>query len=198
MNIWLMSGPGNVCGNFIHKNIMAFKPINLIDAHFQLSNIFNQLPIFDEIYYQGQPKEKIQQYKAIREGQECVLLAVTVIRKDEDVLWAAAEDLLERSVWEATSRVRGVYHFDLLTFDIHNETNTFNYNELTQMIVNHSLKLNPGEQRLIKYCSSYGLLQKISDGSWGKIIFKTSVEIFNDKPSFLFALVSRMLEAALF
>ena len=177
---------------------MPFKPINLIDAHFQISNIFNHLPVFDEIYYHGQPKEKIQYYKAIREGQECDLLCVTLIRKDEDFLWEAAEDLLERSVWEATARVRGVYNFDLLTFGIHNVANTFNCTELTHLIVNHSLKLKVGEQRLIKYCSSYGLLQKIADESWGKIIFKTSVEVFNDKPSFLFALVSRMLEAAAF
>jgi len=175
---------------------MAFKPINLIDSHFQISNLFNHLPIFDEIYYEGQPMEKVQQYRALREGQACTLLAITIIRKDEDFLWEAAEDLLERAVWQASTRVRGVYAFDLLTFDMHKETNTFNFNELSQMMHNVSLKLKPGEQKLIKYSSCYGLLKKSADESWGKIVFKSAVEVFNDDPKFLFSLVSRLLKSA--
>ena len=75
---------------------MSPKLLNLIDAHFQRSNIFNHLPIFDTIHYLGHPEGKIQLYKASREGQECTLLVLTIIRKEEDVLWEAAEDLLER------------------------------------------------------------------------------------------------------
>lgn len=173
---------------------MPLKPVNLIDAHFQISNIFSHLPIFDEIYYQGLEQEKIQKYSAFREGQECVLLAVTLIRKDEDFLWESAQDLLLRSVYDAAAAVRGVYTFDLLTFDFHRETNTFKPSELTQLILNHSFKLKPGEQRLIKYSSSYGLLQKLGDESWGKIVFKSAVEVFGDDPKFLFSLVKRMLK----
>lgn len=173
-----------------------FKPLNLIDAHFQISNIFHCLPIFDEIYYQGLVQEKIQKYSALREGQECTLLAVTLIRKDEDFLWESAEDLLLRSVRDAAVMVRGVYTFDLLTFDFHRETNTFNPAELTQLILNHSLKLKPGEQRLIKYSSSYGLLKKLGEESWGKIVFKSAVEVFQDDPKFIFSLVKRLLKDA--
>lgn len=175
---------------------MAFKPINLIDAHFQISNLFNHLPIFDEIYYHGHPQEHVQLYKAVREGQGCTLLAITVIRKDEDVLWASAKDFLERSVREAAFKVQGIFTFDLLTFDIYKETKTFDYNELGQLIINHSLRIKPGEQRLIKYSSAYGLLQKMVDEHWGRILFKTSVEVFGDKPSFLYALVKRMFKSA--
>jgi hypothetical protein len=175
---------------------MPFKPINLIDAHFQISNIFNHLPIFDEIYYQGLQQEKIQKYQAVREGQPCTLLAVTIIRKDEDFLWDSAEDLLVRSVRDAAVMVRGVFTFDLLTFDMHRETSTFKPVELTSLILNHSLKLKPGEQRLIKYSSSYGLLQKLGDESWGKIVFKSAVEVFNDDPKFLFSLIKRLLKDA--
>jgi hypothetical protein len=51
---------------------------------------------------------------------------------------------------------------------------------------------------LIKYSSVYGMLQKMVDESWGKIIFKTAVELFNDKPNFLFALVSKILKTVEF
>ncbi|MBF0532058.1 MAG: hypothetical protein HQL23_03060 [Candidatus Omnitrophica bacterium] len=173
---------------------MAFQPLNLIHSDFPASDLFKHLPRFDAIYYQGLQQENVQRYSAVREGQECRLFVVTLIRKDEDFLWDSAKDLLDRSMKQAAPRMRGVYQFDLLTFDFHREKTNFSDSELAQMIFNASFKIKPGEQRLIRYSLCYGLLQKMLDESWGKIIFKTAVEIFNDKPSFLYALVSRILK----
>jgi len=177
---------------------MAFQQYNLIDGYFQKSNLFHHLPVFDEIYFEGYRDRDVQVYRAVREGTACRVLAVTLIRKDEDVLWASARDLLERSVRDAAFRVQGIYSFDLLTFDVHRETNTFRYAELTQLIVNHSLKIKPGEQRLIQYASSFGLLQKKVHESWGKIVFKAAANVFNDKPMFFYALIKRMLTSSEF
>lgn len=173
---------------------MPNEPINLIDAHFQLSNLFKHLPVFDRIHYLGHPDGKIQLYKAFREDQECTLLAITVIRKEEDFLWAAAEDLLNRCVQEAAARVQGKFIFDLLTFDIHAELNTFNFNEFGALITNHSRKIQPGEQRLVKYSSAYGILQKLIVEPWGKITFKTSVEVTKDKPNLFYLLIKRLFK----
>lgn len=173
---------------------MVNRTINLIDAHFQQSNLFKHLPVFDRIHYLGHPDEKVQLYKAIREDQECTLLALTIIRREEDFLWAAAEDLLDRCVKEAAARVSGIYTFDLLTFDIHTEVDTFNYNEFGLLIANHSRKIQPGEQRLVKYSSAYGILQKLIIEPWGKITFKTSVEVYKDKPSLFYLLVKRLFK----
>ena len=170
--------------------------LNLIDAHFQNSNLFRHLPIFDAIYYEGHPEGKIQKYKAVREDQPCMLLALTIIRKEEDFLWASAEDFLQRSVIEAASRAHGIYTFDLLTFDIHKEKNTFNYNELQYLIINHSRKLAPGQQRLIKYSSAYGILQKAVEENWGKIALKTSVEIYKHTPQELDTVVRNLFRIA--
>ncbi len=177
---------------------MPNQPINLIDAHFQQSNLFKHLPVFDRIHYLGHPDGKIQLYQAIREDQECTLLALTIIRREEDFLWAAAEDLLGRCVQEAAARVQGKFIFDLLAFDIHAEINTFNYNEFGLLIANHSRKLHPGEQRLVKYSSAYGILQKLIVEPWGKITFKTSVEVFKDTPSLFYLLLKRLFKLASF
>ena len=177
---------------------MAFPTINLAGTEFPTSNLFSHLPRFDEIHYQGHPADRVQLFRAVREGQECKLLSVTIIRKDEDFLWASTRDLLDRSVKDAAAMVRGVHTFDLLTFDVHKETETFNPRELTQVLVNSSLRLKAGEQMLIKYSSVYGMLQKLVDEPWGKIALKTAVELFNDKPNFLFALVSRILKTVEF
>jgi hypothetical protein len=177
---------------------MAFQAINLAGTQFPTSNLFNYLPKFEEIYYQGNPSDRVQSFKAVREGQSCKLLAITIIRKDEDFLWDSTKDLLDRSVKDAASMMRGIHTFDLLTFDVHKENESFNCKELTQVLVNSSLRLKAGEQMLIKYSSVYGMLQKMVEESWGKVIFKTVVETFNDKPNFLFALVSKILKTVEF
>ena len=86
---------------------MAFPTINLAGTEFPTSNLFNYLPKFEEIYYQGNPLEHVQSFKAVREGQVCKLLAVTIIRKDEDFLWDSTKDLLVRAVKDAAAMMRG-------------------------------------------------------------------------------------------
>ncbi|MBU0467871.1 MAG: hypothetical protein KJ736_02265 [Candidatus Omnitrophica bacterium] len=168
--------------------------INLIDGGIQNSNLFLHMPLFDEIYYEGYHEGKVRKYKAIREEQKCDLLVLNVIRKSEDILWDALEDLLKRSVSEAAFSVHGVYIFDLLTMDIHKELKTYNHNELKTLLINSALKLKPGEQKLIKYSSVYGLFQKTIHESWGKITFKTAVEFFKDKSSYLDLLLRQLLK----
>ena len=177
---------------------MPVKQLNLIDAHFQNSNLFKHLPIFDAIHYMGHPEGNVQHYRAIREDQECKLLAVTVIRQEESILWEAAEDLLKRCTIDAATRMQGIFTFDLLTFDIHREVKTFNYLEFSTLISNSSRKIPPGEQRLVKYSSAYGILQKMVAESWGKITLKTAVEVYKDKPALFYLLVKRLFKLDLF
>lgn len=173
---------------------MSITSYNLITGGIQHSNLFAHLPLFDDIFYEGMAEGKVRKFKAVREDQPCRILALNVIRKDEDVIWHALEDLLTRSVAQAAFGVHGIYTFDLLTIDIHNEVKTFNPNELTEVIINHSRKLSPGQVRLVKYSSVYGLLQKMVHEDWGKIVFKATMEVFSDKPVFLDLLVKRLIK----
>ncbi len=168
--------------------------LNLIDGGIQNSNLFLHMPLFDEISYEGYLEGKVRKYKAIREDQPCRILALSVIRKDEDVIWDALDDLFKRCVVDASCKVRGVYNFDLLTVDIHKEVKTFSPVELSQTILKNAQTLVPGETRLVKYSSVYGLLQKLTAGDWGKMNLKTSVEVFKDKPCFLDLLVKQLIK----
>src|SRR3989338_5784820 len=168
--------------------------INLIDGGIQHSNLFIHMPLFDEIYYEGYLEGMVRKYRAVREEQLCRMLVLNVIRKDEDVIWDALEDMLKRAVSQAAFSVPGIYTFDLLTIDIHNEVKTFNLNELSAVIVQSAPKLIPGAKRLGKYSSAYGLLQKLVAENWGKITFKTSVDVFGDKPAFLDLLIGQLLK----
>ena len=172
--------------------------MNLIDFGFQNSNLFQHMPLFDEISYVGHNEEKVRQYKAIHEDQTCIFLALNFIRKDELILWDAVEDFLKRSTINAASSVRGVYIFDLLTIDIHKEIKTFKHAELTTVIINVASKLAPGEIKMIKYSSVYALIHKTFACDWGKITFKTAVDVFKDKPDYLDILIKQLLKDYIF
>jgi len=167
--------------------------MNLIDFGFQNSNLFQYMPIFDEISYVGHNEEKVRQYKAVREDQACNLLALNFIREDEKILWDAVEDFVKRSIIDVASRIRGVYIFDLLTIDIHKEIKTFKHAELTTVIINTACTLAPGEIKMIKYSSVYALIRKTIVSDWGKITFKTAVDVFKDKPDYLDLLIKQLI-----
>ena len=172
--------------------------MNLIDFGFQKSNLFQYMPLFDEISYVGRNEDKVRQYKAVREGQACTLLVLNFVRDDEKILWDAVEDFIKRSTISATSSVRGVYIFDLLTIDIHKEIKTFKHAELSALIMNEAIKLSAGEIRMVKYSSVYALFHKTVDYDWGKITFKTAVDVFKDKPDYLDLLVKQLLKDFIF
>jgi hypothetical protein len=168
--------------------------MNLVDSGFQNSNLFQRMPIFDEISYAGHNEEKVRLYKAVREDQSCNILALNFIRKDEKILWDAVEDFVKRSTIDAASSIRGVYIFDLLTIDIHKEIKTFKHAELTAVIINTASALAPGEITMIKYSSVYALIRKTVDSDWGKITFKTAVNVFKDNPDYLDLLIKELLK----
>lgn len=168
--------------------------MDLINYGFQHSNLFAHMPLFDEIHYIGHDEDKLRQYKAIREGQACIILSLNFIRADEKILWDAVEDLIKRSTFTATSNVHGGYIFDLLTIDIHREVKTFKHSELAAVIINTAVKMAAGQMKMIKYSSAYALIQKTVDFEWGKINFKTAVNVFKDKPDYLDLLVKQLLK----
>lgn len=172
--------------------------MNLIDSGFQNSNLFQHMPVFDEISYAGHNEDKVRQYKAFHEGQTCGILSLNFIRDDENILWDAIEDFVKRSVISAASCAHGIYIFDLLTIDIHKEIKTFKHAELSTVIINTASRMKPGEVRMIKYSSLYALIQKTADYDWGKITFKSAVNVFKDKPQYLDLLIGQLLKDYMF
>ena len=172
--------------------------MNLIDFGFQNSNLFQHMPLFDEISYVGHNEDKVRRYKAIREGQACDILSLNFIRNDEKILWDAIEDFVKRSTINATSSMHGVFIFDLLTIDIHKELKTFRHSEFTAVIINVASKLAPGQIRMVKYSSAYALINKTIASDWGKITFKTAVNVFKDKPDYLDLLIKQLLSDYVF
>lgn len=157
---------------------------------------FVRLPKFERIEFLGFRDGVVQRFKAAREGQEFSLLALNIIRRDEKDFWEACQELLERAVQMAAARMHGVFRLELLNFNIHRELETFNFQDLTQLISNHGARLTPGQKRLIKYSTAYALLTKAVDEEWGKVHFIPGIEVFADEPNRLDKVVGRMWKIA--
>ncbi len=151
---------------------------NLMEYDIAVGPTFAPLPFYDQIFFKGLISNHVQLFEALKEGEVDSVFAVNIIRQDEKFVWESCLDLLNVSIESGSQLVRGVYHFNLLNFDVHKELQTFNTQELTHLLVSRSRRLAPGQQKLIKYSSLYGLLQKLVEEEWGKIIFKAAVEVF--------------------
>ena len=101
--------------------------------------------------------------------------------------------LIKRSVDNAVA-VSDVYVSDVLTKNIHREVKTYNHAEITALLINHARKCAPGEKRLIKYSSIYGILHKLNAVDWGKITLKTAVEVFKNKDCFLDLMLKNLIK----
>ncbi len=171
-------------------------PIDLLKTEFLSCSLLADLPEKDVLLYMGVIPPHFQKYRAMVRGAERTILVATVIRRNEIELWEGARDLLGRAVTEASLRMRGIYSFELLGFDLQKEIQTFNYAEVAQMLFNTSRLMRPGDERLIRYSSLYGILRKLVDESWGKISFITVVEILAEAPESLYKLLGKALKKA--
>ena len=167
--------------------------LNLMQTEIHSSSMFAVLPRFETIFFKGFVADNIQHFEAGREGDICSILSLTTIRHEEKFFWESCRELLEHSMQLAGQGVRGVYTFDLMTFDALRELKTFSQQELARLLVNSAQKLAVGEQRLIKYSSCYGIIRKLAPEDWGKMTFRSSVEVFNKTPEQLDLLVKKFL-----
>lgn len=168
--------------------------INLAEFEFCKSNLLMHLPRFDEIYYNGIIADQINHYRAIREQEQCSLYSVSLIRKEEDVLISGVKDLFVTCLKTAAMSMRGNFIFEVLSFDVQKEINSFDLNQLATLLINKSFKMSVGEKVIVKYSTVYAFFQKISDSPWGKIKLKTSIECFKDDPKFADIFLKQILK----
>lgn len=171
-------------------------PIDLMSTEFSSCVLLKALPKMEKLFYQGVMTAPFQKYRAEISGAGFEIFTVSVIRRDEVMMWDGSKDLLARSVKDAALRVRGTYSFELLAFNALNELQTFNPGELAQVLINSSQRLRPGDEIVIRYSSLYGILRKLGDETWGKISFYTFVEVLSPKPESLYQLLDKALKMA--
>ncbi|MCK5213771.1 MAG: hypothetical protein KAR05_00270 [Candidatus Omnitrophica bacterium] len=169
--------------------------MNLVEHDISASPVFCHLPKFDTVSFMGFVSEKVQLFKARREGEDFIILGLMIVKTDDKFVWDSCRDLLDQSITAASAKMSGVFQFDLLSFDLHREIKTFSAQELSQVLMNLGRKLAVGRQALLKYSSVYGLLKKLVVEDWGKIVFRTPVDIYYKTPEQLNLLLKKVCNA---
>lgn len=172
--------------------------LNLVEYDILSSPAFKGLPQFQTVEFKGFIKEKLPLFQAEEKGndpgQTVNVVVANIIRREDKFVWESCADLLARSVQSAQDITRGMFRFDVISFDVHNEIRSFNPQELAQLLANHCRKISVGEMRPVKYSSLYGVLTKILEEEWGKIILQPAVEVFLKEPEQLDLYVKHLLK----
>lgn len=142
------------------------------------TKIFQVPGVFQKLNYLGRIPDKVFVFEALQGGEKKYIFLQTVICGAEDFVWQAWQDMFTHAFQTAAARMKGFFGFELLTLEDASGLANFNPAAFSQLLVNHSFKLENGHSRLVKYGQCYGILQKRLPEDWGKIDFKNPVEIF--------------------
>jgi len=74
--------------------------------------------------------------------------------------------------------VKGFFGLELLSLSLSEGIQNFEAGAFVQLIINHAKKLEPGAKSVFQYGSFRFCLSKRIPEEWGKIEFKTHVEVF--------------------
>ena len=170
-------------------------PLIISPADVQPLVLFRHLPKLEDIVYKGEAGSKVRHFKIIHQQKPHTLLTVLVISNEDRLFWDSCADLVARSVQAASLKMRGIFGFDLLAVDIHQGMDVFNWDDLGQLLVNHSRKLACGQERLVRYCSLLGVLTKKVDVDWGKVGFRLAAQVYTHDPQKFDLFVRKLLKA---
>lgn len=157
--------------------------------------LFSSFADITTLDFQGILKDKVLVFTC--HGAQVMIdevLVITSIRETEKSFWQSCQDLLKDCFAEAQLQIRGKYTFQLISCEIQQGLGSFQWRELSQLLVNHSRKLAVGETRFIQYCSLFGLLTQQAPGEWGKLVLQHPVIVFKKEEYQLDLFIKRMLK----
>jgi len=137
--------------------------------------------------FEGEVGSKVLAFKAAEE----IIFNAQIISAEEGDAWKACEQMLSSALKMAASSVSGFYGLELLSFTFSRGIEKFEASAFAQLIVNHAKKLEPGDKRIFPYGSFLLRLAKRIPNDWGKIDFKTYVEVFRKPRSRLDLLIKK-------
>ncbi|MCB9800264.1 MAG: hypothetical protein H6757_05860 [Candidatus Omnitrophica bacterium] len=157
---------------------------------------FLRLPWLSAFTYRGKLNPKTYLFDVLSERGPARLILSTLIEKEQADIWKSCHAMLERTFKTAALGIKGFFGFDLITLDLHQGMQHFNWDMLSQLIANHCRKMQTGEVRLIQYASLYGVLHKRMQEDWGKIEFKSGIEVYTQAPEKFDLHLKKMLREA--
>jgi len=150
---------------------------------FQNMSLFKQLPKFESVNFSGELLPKVLNFNCIREGNPIDVLLAQIISKYEADIWKSFQDLLTRSMKDTAAIIRGFFSFDVLSVDLGDGIQQFDWNAFISLIVNHAQKMEVGEERYIHFACIFVKFRKKIPESYGKIDCSFPVQVYNQEVS---------------
>ena len=126
-----------------------------------------------EIFFDAELGSKLLAFQADEE----TFFVSRIISVEESEAWKACEEMLSHSVKMAASMVKGFYGLELISLKLRQGIQGFEASAFTQLLLKHAGKLEPGDKEVFQYGSFLFRLSKRIPNDWGKIEFKTYVDI---------------------
>ncbi len=136
---------------------------------------------------------KCHHFRLYEESRAHSLFCAWMILKEDALAWTSFRELWDQTVRLAAAQMQGFFGLELIFFDLKEGLSSFHPGNLAQLIVNHSKKLDLGAQILIRYASLWMVLSKRTVEDWGKIDFKSRMDMVS-KPGQLDLTLKKMTQ----
>ncbi len=147
------------------------------------AKVFAGFAGWKSVAYLKETTPKILQFEVEEAGGVRPLYLASVISREEKMAWQSFQDVLEHMAGLAQGAMRGFFGLEVLSVDIQAGMRSFNPNDFSRLLINHSKTLGPDQKGLIRYGQLFALLHYRAPADWGKIEVKTHVEFLNPEPA---------------
>lgn len=147
-----------------------------------LAQIFSGFPAWQSIVYLKELTPKVLKFEVTEETGPRSLYLTAVISREEKMAWQSFQDVLEHMAGLAQGSMRGFFGLDVISVDIQAGMRSFNPNDFSRLLINHSKELGPDQKSLIRYGQLFAVLHYRAPADWGKIEVKTHVEFLSPEP----------------
>ncbi|MCK5580132.1 MAG: hypothetical protein KAJ18_02550 [Candidatus Omnitrophica bacterium] len=146
------------------------------------SPVFKHFLQLDEVFYCGLLNNKIIAFDTGKQSQAGKVFMASIIREEEAELWNSFQGLIANIFASVEPKLHGFFCFELLSVEMSEEFDSFQWNEFSAGITDLARQINAGESKFVQYCSLLGVLTKHAYEDYGKISFSPHVKVVDNNP----------------
>lgn len=133
---------------------------------------FNRL-VFQNI------EDKTINLRAFRDESAYLITLINIISRKDKEEWQAFQSLLQYAVQTAQSDIKGVFGIDVISAELPQAEKPFQVSNLSQLVMNHAKKMQPGQKILIQYSQVFMILHYRVPADWGKVELEMPFHFFD-------------------
>lgn len=160
------------------------------------SAFFRYLPAGNyEIRYAGCSVDGVNRFELEASGVKFTCVLMQTIAEAEEGFWLSIREIWTQAVKMSEASLFGSFELLLIATAPINAEHMLNISNLSALIVNHARKLKPGSAVFVSYSGYWFRLKSLAPLDWGKITFKTTLQVFRQEREKLDTLFKKALKS---